>query len=199
MQIGGSWTQERSYFREQVRGNETNHMVLKEWNKTKKLGLLSSKLLLNNVDNDTIVTVADSGASGHYLTLRHTTQLPTWPAKFPITVKLPDGTRIQNTNECYLPIPDIPHDSIITRIFPQLQTASLLSLGQLCNAGCDATFNKDTLAVYLRGKKILKGSRNYVTKMWEVNFPPNDTKAPTESCCLPVINNVYRLSTTSRL
>ena len=126
---------------------------------------MSSIFLLNNVDNDSIVTVADSGASGHYLTLRHTKQLPTWPAKFPITVKLPDGTRIQNTHECYLPIPNLPHDAIIARIFPQLQTASLLSLGQLCDAGCKATLDQDELVVYLRGDIILKGDRNFSTKM----------------------------------
>lgn len=98
---------------------------------------------------------------------------------------------------CYLPIPNLPHDTVIARIFPQLQTASLLSLRQLCDAGCNATLNKDELAVYLRGNKILKGSRNFITKVWEVKFMSTDTKASVESYFVPSINNVYRLSTTS--
>ena len=162
-------------------------------------GLLSSTPLLNNVDNGSIVTVANYDASGHYLTLRHTKQLQTWPTKFPITVKLPDGTRNQNTHECYLPIPSLPNDAFIARIFPQLQTASLLSLGQLCDAGCTATLNQNELAVYLKGNKILTGSRNFITKMWEVKFISTDTKASVVPSCLPSINNVYLMSTTSSL
>ena len=120
--------------------------------------------------------------------------------KFPNTVKLPDGTRIQNTHECYLPIPNLPQDAVIARIFPQLQTDPLLSRGQLCDAGCNATLDKDELKTFLRGHEILKGSRNFVTKMWEVNFTPklsdsNDTR--DTSFFFPQINNIYHLSTTN--
>ena len=94
--LGAPGHKKNATFANKLGGNETNHMVLKEWDKINNLGLLSSTLLLNNVNNDSIVTVADSGASGHYLTIRHTKQLSSLPAKFPITVKLPDGTRIQN-------------------------------------------------------------------------------------------------------
>ena len=54
----------------------------------------SNSLNCKALDNNSIVTVADSGTSGHYLTLRHTAKFPAWAVKFPITVKLPDGTRI---------------------------------------------------------------------------------------------------------
>ena len=133
------------------------------------------------------------------MTLRHTEKFPTWPAKFPVTVKLPDGTQIQNTHEYYLPIPNLLQDAVISRIFPQLQTASLLSLGQLCDAGYNATLDKLELKVYLQGHEILKGSRNFVTKMWEVRFISKDTNHTKETSFSPLINNVFRLFTTSSI
>ena len=162
--------------------------------------------------------IADSGASGHYLTLCFNTENK-WVAKNPISVKLPNGTIIQNTHECYLPIPNLPKEAILARIFPQLHSASLLSIGQLCDAGCEATMNERRLNVYLNNELILTGPRNKENKMWEVTFKdtlhPNMPSSvslhpnmPSSVCNIitnttsnthtnQLLNNVYRLTTTS--
>ena len=162
--------------------------------------------------------IADSGASGHYLTLCFNTENK-WVAKNPISVKLPNGTIIQNTHECYLPIPNLPKEAILARIFPQLHSASLLSIGQLCDAGCEATMNERRLNVYLNNELILTGPRNKENKMWEVTFKdtlhPNmpsyvslHPNMPSSVCKIvtnttsnthtnQLLNNVYRLTTTS--
>ena len=94
-----------------------------------------------------------------------------WIATDPITVRLPNGDKLQNTHECFLPIPQLPQDSITARIFPGLHTASLLSIGQLCDAGCQATFLKHVLQISYENKIILTGDRNFRTGMWEVKLP----------------------------
>ena len=94
-----------------------------------------------------------------------------WIAIDPITVRLPNGDKLKNTHEYFLPIPQLPQDSITARIFPGLHTASLLSIGQLCDAGCQATFLKHILQISYENRIILTGDRNFRTGMWEVKLP----------------------------
>ena len=96
-----------------------------------------------------------------------------------------------------LPIPNFPHNAVIVQIFPELQIALLISFGQLCDAGCNVTLNKQELTVYLQGQKIPKGSRNLITKMLGVKNMSTDTKHIEEFSFLPSTNNTYCLSTTS--
>ena len=124
-----------------------------------------------------------------------------WIATDPITVRLPNGDKLQNTHECFLPIPQLPKGSITARIFPGLHTASLLSIGELCDAGCKATFLQYTLRIKYRKEIILTGVRNFTTGMWEVKLPQivhadNSPKILPETQ-LPALNSVFRLSTTS--
>ena len=133
-----------------------------------------------------------------------------WIATDPITVRLPNGEKLKNTHECYLPIPELPTESITARIFPGLHTASLLSIGQLCDVGCEATFVKNNLKITYQNKIIVTGDRNFHTGMWEVTLPQSpDTLTgnqkipllppPNPPCAKqqPNIHSVFRLSTTS--
>ena len=94
-----------------------------------------------------------------------------WIATDPITVRLPNGEKLQNTHECFLPIPQLPKGSITARIFLDLHTASLLPIGELCDAGCKATFLQYTLRIKYRKEIILTGVQNFSTGMWEVKLP----------------------------
>ena len=99
-----------------------------------------------------MLALADSGASGHNLTMTYATKNK-WPAKYPISVHLPNGKIIKNTHECYLPIPQLPKEAVLARIFPELSSASLLSIGQLCDAGCNAKLDANTIDIYLHQQK----------------------------------------------
>ena len=78
-------------------------------------------------DNDSNITIADTCTSGNYLKMNYTPDYR-WIAKDPITVRLPNGDQLKNTHDCFLPIPNLPQDTDTARIFPGLQTASLLSI-----------------------------------------------------------------------
>ena len=57
-----------------------------------------------------------------------------------------------------------------TTVFPQLHQ-SLISVGQLCDDGCTATFNKNSVVVKKGLKTVLTGSRNISDGLWDIAFP----------------------------
>ena len=118
---------------------------------------------------DSNVAVADSGASGHYLTIR-CKSFETWKATNKISVKLPNGVCIQNTHETHLPIPQLPESARLARIFPELSSVSLISISQLYNAGCIAIFDKQKVTISLKAKVILSGVRNFKNGLWEIDL-----------------------------
>jgi len=64
------------------------------------------------------------------------------PALNPLTVTIPNGSRVQSTHNCKLAIPELPEKAQIGHIVPGLASKSLVSVIKLCNAGCEATFTK---------------------------------------------------------
>ena len=119
--------------------------------------------------NDNNVAIIDSGASGHYLTVRANIAHK-WKAKNPISVRLPNGVRITNTYEAHLSLPNLPASACLARIFKELSSVSLISIGQLCNVGCKATFEKNQVTIIHNDKIILKGYRNFINQLLEVNL-----------------------------
>jgi len=53
-------------------------------------------------------------------------------------------------------------------ILPGLKTASLLSIGQLCDDNCNVTFDKHKMEVYKNDEKVLIGVRNQEDGLWDV-------------------------------
>jgi hypothetical protein len=60
-------------------------------------------------------------------------------------------------------------------IVPALDNCSLLSLGQLCDAGYNILFEANTLSVLDIGKAILTGRRDHSTGMWHITLPSAST------------------------
>ena len=90
----------------------------------------------------------------------------------PVNVELPDATIIKSTHEGELPIPQLPPEARKADIFPDLQDTCLVSVGMLCDAGCEARFIKDQCVVTLNDEVILLGYRNEDTKgLWMVSIP----------------------------
>ena len=68
-----------------------------------------------------------------------------------------------NTQEGYLTLPNLHSDACKTYLFDDMQS-SLISTGQLCDAGCVAsTFSKDHVHINKEGELILKGLRDAAT------------------------------------
>jgi len=85
---------------------------------------------------------------------------------------------MESTHEAELPIPELPLQARKTHIFPALQETSLISVGQLCDVGCTATFDKHSAEVYYQGKIILQGNRNQETNgLWMFRLPQHKSNA----------------------
>ena len=87
------------------------------------------------------------------------------PADTPISVHLPDRSTMTNTHEGLLTLPNLPSEACKTYLFNDMQS-SLISIGQLCDAGCVATFSKDDVHINKDGAPILKGHRDTATGLW---------------------------------
>ena len=135
--------------------------------------------------------IADSGASGHYLAVKNKPE-KIWKAKIPITVKLPNGERLQNTHECHLNIPLLNTSAKLARIFPGIQH-SLLSLGQLCDGGCKIHLDAKIVQVIFNEQVIMTGYRNHNNKLWEVDLENNSINTTTK-INEHSINNVFKIS-----
>jgi hypothetical protein len=101
-------------------------------------------------------------------------------------VRLPNNSTIQATHVGNLPYDHLPASATSTHIFPGLKSASLLSIGQLCDVGCKAVFRKRDLQIY--DKLVINGKRNQADGLWDIDIPStksnpsdytNNTKAKT--------------------
>ena len=70
-----------------------------------------------------------------------------------------------------LALPMLPPEARLGHAVPDLHT-NLLSMGQLCDAGCTVRFDSTTVSVIFQGTTILHGVRSPDTKLWHVNLPP---------------------------
>ena len=52
-------------------------------------------------------------------------------------------------------------------VLPNLQSAPLITLGQLCDDNYNITLNKNTFEVYKNNTNILKGYRNHRDSLWD--------------------------------
>ena len=69
-----------------------------------------------------------------------------------------------------LDLPHLPPSARIAHIFPALASGSLLSIGQLCDHGCTATFHTNTVDIALDGATILTGTRSPTTNLWTIDL-----------------------------
>jgi len=86
-------------------------------------------------------------------------------AQQPLTISLPDGTKVKSTHECDITIPGLP--TVLTgHIVPSLTVASLIGIRVLCEAGCTVTFNASHCDVIYNGKVIARGNKDPSTDLW---------------------------------
>jgi hypothetical protein len=79
-----------------------------------------------------------------------------------------------STHEANLDIPKLPDSATRAHIVPELQTHSLLSLGQFCDSGCTATIDQDTIDIFYQNEMVLSGQRSPDTTLWHIEYPIDD-------------------------
>ena len=88
------------------------------------------------------------------------------------TVYLPNMDTIQTTHMGKLPFnTQLSNIAITANVLLSLKSASLISLGQLCDDNCNISLDKRAIKVYKNNKKILQGPRNYTDGLWDINIP----------------------------
>jgi len=89
----------------------------------------------------------------------------------PLTINLPDGSKIKSSHCCDVTIPGLP--IVLTgHIVPSLSIASLIGVRVLCNAGCKVTFCKEHCDIIYNGKVILQGRKDPATDLWTIPLSP---------------------------
>ena len=142
--------------------------------------------------------LADTGCTSHYFTTH--TQLK-HENESSIQVKLPNGDVLHSSGSTKIPIPSLSNQAQKAHIFPKLTSANLLSIGQLCDDNCIATFDKHKLIITKNNKTLIEGTRNFSNGMWYVPIH-NDTtltSQPTPPLSTPMINVITKLHPTSNL
>ena len=126
------------------------------------------------------LAVLDTGVTGHYLTLDSLCDNKQ-QAVHTISIQMPNGEIITPTHTALLSHQDLPLQAQKGHIFPGLNKA-LLSIGKLCDNGCEATFNDKSVRILSKwsGKFIMKGTRDPHTNLYMLNFT-QQKKLMTES------------------
>jgi hypothetical protein len=91
-------------------------------------------------------------------------------AHVPLSVNMPNGTTIQSSHTCDLLLTDFPPQSRKTHILPGLVHNSIISVGQLCDSGCDVTFTQEQVTVSRDGKCVMYGSCDPRSRLWRVDL-----------------------------
>ena len=108
--------------------------------------------------NNIIWAKGDSAASKHYWREQDIECLNDIQSFNGPSVKLPNNAIINATSKGELPLPTILSKSARTaNILPKLGSASLISLGQLCDDDCHINLTKKRMTAYKNDQIVLQG------------------------------------------
>ena len=133
---------------------------------------------------------ADSGASKHFFrqndihVLRNVTNDTQGP-----TVMLPDMSTIKATKKGTIPLMGLSSKATTTHILPNLKSASLLSMGQLCDDGCKIELTKEKINISKKNRVILQGTRNQEDGLWDI---PIQDKSKSEKINVIIKKNTAK-------
>jgi hypothetical protein len=138
--------------------------------------------------------LADSGATGHFFTT-NAKVINKQIALDPLKVKIPDGNILQSSHTCELDLPKLPLEARRGHIMPGMKGHSLVSLVQLCMAGCTITISESAMNVWYKGELVLKGQKCNRTGLWLVPITEFQTDLSAEGQATEdVAGNVYHTS-----
>ena len=83
-----------------------------------------------------------------------------------INIMSPHGGVTQSIATAELKLPHISKKAREAHIFLSLASGSLYSVGQLCDDGCKAYFNKTSCIISKKGKLVLSGTCTAKSQLW---------------------------------
>ena len=113
---------------------------------------------------------ADSGASKTFVKETDAHILQNIETTTGLSVALPDLSTLTSSKKGILPIPGLSETAKTAHILPGLCSASLLSLGQLCDDGCEIVLSKNNIIINKNNITITTGKRNKQDGLWDVPF-----------------------------
>ncbi|GFH54654.1 hypothetical protein CTEN210_11130 [Chaetoceros tenuissimus] len=88
------------------------------------------------------------------------------------SVQLPDSSETTSDEDGYLPIPDQLSDvAKHAYIFEGITNSTLISVGKLCDDGCEVTFTRDIALITKNGEILLTGDQNPIDSLWDIHLP----------------------------
>jgi hypothetical protein len=118
---------------------------------------------LNVIAIAALQAIANTGAMSIFIT-EGTPCENLQPAIRPLTINLPDGTKVKSTHTCDITIPGLPM-VLVGHVVPKLSIASLIGIRVLCEAGCKVMFTKTNCNAWYKGKIILSGKKDPSTDL----------------------------------
>ena len=108
------------------------------------------------------------------------------------SIQLPDNGMIEADRKGIIPLSDeLSPEAKTAMILPNLRSASLISMGQLCDDGCDVLFNAQRLIVIKNEKIVLQGMRNRRDNLWDIPIQKRKISPPNYQ--LPALRHaIYR-------
>jgi hypothetical protein len=97
------------------------------------------------------------------------------------SVQVANGHIIEPNKRVPIPLaPELSADAKTGHLFNDLQSGTLISLGQLCDDECVALFTKYDVKIYKHGQVIIVRKRNPMNGLWNIPL------APKEAAHLPI-------------
>ena len=117
----------------------------------------------------TIIAKGDSAATAHYIRSQDADVLENKTNIKGPTIKQPDNTDLASEGSGTIPLSKhLSAEAQTAMIIPNLKSASLISIGQLCDDGCTAVLDKKDLTVVKKETVILRGKRNKLDGLWDI-------------------------------
>jgi hypothetical protein len=142
--------------------------------------------------------IADTGASGYYLTPRAPcTNIN--PRAAPILVGAAGGAPHRSSASCDVPLPQLP--TVAGHVMPTFHH-NLMGIGPLCDQGCRVLFEKKAVTVFSQeGSVLLSGWREKTgAKLWRFSLLPNGrSKLPAALSSGPASLNAHDLPSVAAL
>ena len=110
----------------------------------------------------------------------------------PISITLPDGSKIELTHVGMLDIPQLPRAARIRHVILGPNLHSLISVVTLRNARCEVVFTKIGVTVKYRGTTILMGSKCTRTGLWMVPLNISTINTANLLCETPPKHQVFQ-------
>jgi hypothetical protein len=146
----------------------------------------------SSVVSPCIIAKGDSAASSHYWRKQDAQCLEGVQNFEGPSVLLPNRKTIQATQKGQLPLSTkLSPQAQTAMILPQLKSASLISIGQLCDDNCDVLLNKHHLVAIKDKQVILTGVRNPYDKLWDI--PVQKQAITSRNFSMPAIHpSIYQ-------